>query len=251
MRRTVVLGIVVLMCVASVAGCRSAKPQMASPSAGAGQGASNAFTGTVAETMNAGGYTYVRLQSAGKDDVWAAAPEFAAKVGDRLSVPLEMPMVNFESKSLERTFPLVYFVSTVSRDGEVVGGTSSETAAPPMMSAHGASASAPAKVEPVAPAPGGVSIAELWKQRKALAGKEVTVRGQVVKANNQILGKNWIHLQDGSGTAGDRTNDITITLDDFVNVGDVITIKGVLAVGRDIGGGYAYDAIVENARVVK
>jgi DNA/RNA endonuclease YhcR with UshA esterase domain len=91
----------------------------------------------------------------------------------------------------------------------------------------------------------------LWKQRKTLAGKEVTVRGQVVKANNQILGKNWIHLQDGSGVAADRTNDITITTDDYVKVGEVVTIKGVLAIGRDIGGGYAYDAIVENARVVK
>ena len=248
MRRTVALGVVVLVCAVSSA-CGRAAPQVAS-AATAGQ-AADSFTGTVAETMNAGGYTYVRLQSAGKADVWAAAPEFAAKVGDRLSVPLEMPMVNFESKSLERRFALVYFVSTVSRDGEVVGGTASESAAPSMMAGHGGPGGAPTTVEPVAPPEGGVSIADLWKQRKTLAGREVMVRGQVVKANNQILGKNWIHLQDGSGVAADRTNDITITTDDYVTVGEDVTIKGVLAIGRDIGGGYAYDAIVENARVVK
>lgn len=249
MRRTVVVAIVALMSLTSAVACRSAQPQVASTPRDA-QAAQEGFTGTVAETMNAGGYTYVRLQSDGKDDVWAAAPEFAAKVGDRLTVPLEMPMVNFESTSLRRSFPLVYFVSTVSRDGEVVGGTSSELPAPSMMAGH-TSGGAPTTVEAVAPAPGGVSIADLWNQRKALAGKEVTLRGQVVKANNQILGKNWIHLQDGSGSAADRTNDITITMDDYVKVGEVVTIKGVLAIGRDIGGGYAYDAIVENARLVK
>lgn len=247
MRRTVVMGMVAVMCVATALGCRRAAPQITQEA----QAAQTAFTGTVAETMNAGGYTYVRLQSAGQDDVWAAAPEFSARVGDNLTVPLEMPMVNFESKSLARTFPLVYFVSTVSRDGQVVGGTASDAPAPAMMEAHGGSAAAPVKVEPVQPPAGGVSIADLWKQRKTLAGREVTVRGHVVKANNQILGKNWIHLQDGSGVAVDRTNDITVTTDEFVSVGDVITVSGVLAIGRDIGGGYAYDAIVENARVIK
>lgn len=235
------------------AGCRSAKPQMAaSTPAKADQ---DAFTGTVAETMNAGGYTYIRLQSPGKEDTWAAAQEFETRAGDRLTLTLEMPMVNFESKTLGRTFPIVYFVSSVSRDGQVVSGapagmTATTGDAPAMMTGHG-SASGPTTVESVAPAPGGLSIAELWKQRKALSGQEVIVRGQVVKANNQILGKNWIHLQDGSGSATDRTNDLTITTDDFVKVGDVVTVKGVLAIGRDIGGGYAYDAIVENARVVK
>ena len=37
-------------------------------------------TGAIAETMDSGGYTYARLQGAGKD-VWVAAPQFDAKVG--------------------------------------------------------------------------------------------------------------------------------------------------------------------------
>jgi hypothetical protein len=96
-----------------------------------------------------------------------------------------------------------------------------------------------------------MSIADVWAQRKALDGKDVTVRGKAVKVNNQILGRNWIHLQDGSGSAADRTHDLTITTDAAVKVGDIITVTGVLAIGRDIGAGYAYDAIVEKARVVK
>lgn len=125
-----------------------------------------------------------------------------------------------------------------------------DAAAAPLMATHG-QAAAPATVEPIAPPPGGISIADVWKQRKALAGRTVTVRGKVVKANNQILGKNWIHLQDGSGSASDRTNDLTFTSDETVAVGDIVTFSGVLAIGKEIGEGYAYDAIVEHARIVK
>ncbi len=123
--------------------------------------------------------------------------------------------------------------------------------AAPLMTSHGQAPAAPVVVEPIAPAPDGLSIADVWKQRKALAGKTVIVRGKVVKANNQILGKNWIHLQDGSGSASDRTNDLTFTTDATVAVGDIVTFTGVLAIGKEIGEGYAYDAIVEDAKVVK
>ena len=131
--------------------------------------------------------------------------------------------------------------------------SASPAAAPdaPLMTSHGPiSAPAPA-VEPIAAPAGGMSIAEIWAQRKSLSGKAITVRGQVVKVNNQILERNWIHLQDGSGSAADRTHDLTITTDAIVKLGDVVTFTGVLATGKDIGAGYAYDAIVENAKVVK
>ena len=245
--------VVALISVATLAGCRRAESQVAAAAAGSGtaQAADGGFTGTVAETMNAGGYTYVRLQGGGKDDVWVAAPEFDARVGQQVSVTLEMPMTNFESQTLKRTFPLVYFVSSVSRDGKVVAGGAPASGAPPVEMMTSRTSGAPDKVEPVAPPPGGLSIADLWKQRKALSGREVIVRGTVVKANNGILGTNWVHLQDGSGAEADRTNDITLTTDAVVKVGDLITVKGILATGKDIGSGYAYDAIIEKATIVK
>lgn len=122
--------------------------------------------------------------------------------------------------------------------------------APAMMTAHG-SVSTQTAVQPTAPPPGGLSVADVITKRKELAGKEVTVRGTVVKANNGILGRNWIHLQDGSGSAADRTNDLTITSDAVVKVGDVITVTGVLAIGVEIGEGYGYDALVEKAKLVR
>ncbi len=212
---------------------------------------STAFVGIVAETMNAGGYTYVRLQAEGKADVWIAASEFATKTGDRLTVALDAPMTNFVSKTLNRTFPVVYFVTSVARDGQPVVGAPGAGAAPPsMMTSHGPAAT-PTSVEPIAAPPGGLSISDVFAQRDTLAGKQVTVRGKVVKVNNQILGRNWIHLQDGSGLAKDRTNDLTVTSDADVKVGEIVTVTGVLAARRDIGDGYVFDAIVEQARIVR
>jgi hypothetical protein len=77
------------------------------------------------------------------------------------------------------------------------------------------------------------------------------VRGKVVKVNEMILGVNWIHLQDGSGSADARTNDLTITTEESAKVGDVITATGVLAVDKDFGAGYKYGAIIENAKLAR
>jgi hypothetical protein len=249
--RSAAVALALMFVVTLTSGCRRAESQIAAAASTEAAQADGSFTGSVAETMNAGGYTYVRLQAAGKDDVWVAAPEFDAKVGQRLSVTLEMPMRNFESQTLKRRFDVVYFVQSVSRDGKVVAGGAAAGAPAPVQMMTSRTPSTPAAVEPVTPPPGGISIADLWRTRKELSGKEVLVRGRVVKVNNEILGTNWIHLQDGTGSEADRTNDITVTTDAVVQVGEVITVKGILATGKDIGSGYAYDAIIEKAALIK
>ena len=254
MRRALVLALAATLSLVAVGACRGTQPAAAVADTGAPQpataGGPAQFTGTVAETMNSGGYTYARLQAPGKDDVWIAASAVATKPGDRLTVTLDMPMQNFESKTLGRTFPVVYFVSAVSPAGQGGAASGGDGAIPALMTSH-APASVPTSVEPVAPAPGGMSIADVWAKRTELAGKQVTLRGKVVKLNEQILGVNWLHLQDGSGSADDRTNDLTITTGQTARVGDVITVTGVLAVGKDFGAGYRYDAIVENGKIAR
>ena len=73
-------------------------------------------TGMVAETMSSGGYTYIKLDL-GQGPVWVAAPEFKVSTGQTVSVPGGMPMHNFQSKTLNRTFDVVYFVSAVQVQG--------------------------------------------------------------------------------------------------------------------------------------
>ncbi len=202
--------------------------------------------------MNAASYTYVRVTDE-SDDVWAAAPEFPVKVGDRVRVPLEMPMTNFHSANLNRDFPLIYFVAKITpADGAsaAAGDTPAPSAAP--AGPHGMTGPKTAAVTtPMAAPPGGMTIASLWADRKALAGKPVTIHGVVVKYNPGILGVNWIHVQDGTGKAADGSNDVTVTTTDETPIkpGDTVLVTGTAAVEKNIGEGYQYPVLVEKARV--
>jgi len=251
-----------LIAVVSLAACKPTPPAAASSagvtqpaaepvsvaaasSAHAGEGtpSGKSFTGTIAETMNSGGYTYARLQS-GKDETWIAAPQFDAKVGEPVSVSLNMAMSDFQSKTLNRTFPTLYFVEEVARNGQPL----SPRPAAAMMNSQDASAKA-APVEKIAPPPGGMSVADVFAKKADLSGKTVVVRGKVVKFNAGILNRNWLHLQDGSGSAAAKNNDLTITTDAEAAVGDVVTVSGVLGTNKDFGFGYAYDALLEKATI--
>jgi hypothetical protein len=228
-------------------------PPAAAPAGGQGGATAgqnpNAFTGSIAETMDAGGYTYARLKGDRKDDVWIAAPQFDAKVGETISVSLDMAMPDFESKTLNRKFPLLFFVQEVGRNGQPLSASAQSgpggPAGPAMMTGHGASAAM--TVEKMAPPAGGLSVADVFAKKASLSGKPVTVRGTVVKFNGGIMDRNWLHLQDGSGSGEAKNNDLTITTTAEVKVGDVVTMTGVVGTDKDFGAGYAYDVIVEKA----
>ncbi|MFU8896863.1 MAG: hypothetical protein ACNA8J_10785 [Gammaproteobacteria bacterium] len=99
----------------------------------------------------------------------------------------------------------------------------------------------------IARADGGVTVAELYASKDELAGEPVTLRGKIVKVNAGIMGTNWLHVRDGSGAEG--SNNITITTDQLADVGDIVLVTGVLAVNKDFGMGYRYEAILEEAEV--
>jgi len=204
-------------------------------------------TGSVVETMEAASYTYVRVDT-GDEEIWAAAGRFEVEVGDRVTVPLETPMENFHSDSLDRDFPIIYFASRIVREGETgQAGSAMPASHPPITGAAPAAGSA--MVEPVEAAEGGMTVAGIWDGRAKLAGSTVTVRGRVVKFNGGILGRNWIHLQDGTGDAAQGTHDLTVTSDATAAVGDVVTVTGTVVVDQDFGAGYTYAVLLENASV--
>jgi hypothetical protein len=120
---------------------------------------------------------------------------------------------------------------------------------------HAQAASGPEVTEKISVAkaegPEGRTIAELYAQRAALKGKPVALRGKVVKFNGGIMGKNWIHLRDGSGTPEGKDNDVTVTTNDTVAKGDVVLVRGTVSIDRDFGAGYTYAVVVEEAKVSK
>lgn len=92
-----------------------------------------------------------------------------------------------------------------------------------------------------------VNIATLFKDKTALAGKQVQIKGKVVKVNNGIMNRNWLHLQDGSG--GATSNDVTVTTAQTAKVGDQVLVKGVVVLNKDFGAGYNYALLIEEASV--
>lgn len=95
------------------------------------------------------------------------------------------------------------------------------------------------------------TIADVYQEKSELNGKQVTVSGTVVKVNNQVMNRNFLHLQDGSGDAAEGTNDLTVTSQETANVGDEVTISGTVVVDQDFGFGYSYPLIVEQATIAR
>ena len=229
-----------------VAACSEEEPAPKTQAPVAADATSAGLSGTVIETMNAGGYTYVQVDT-GSDKVWAAAPQCQVKVGDQVVVPAGAPMPNFHSNTLNRDFAVIYFASSILNRTDGAPANAGEM--PAGHPAAAASTPPPIDLSGVAKAEGGVTVAELYADKANLAGKPVTLRGKVVKFNAQIMGKNWLHVRDGSGDAKTHTNDLILTTDVAAKVGDTVLLSGSVVLDKDIGSGYKFDVIIEDAKV--
>lgn len=196
----------------------------------------------VTEVIQASNYTYLKV----KDKIaerWVAVTKQDINVGDVFYYDGAMLMNNFTSKDLGRTFDEIFFVSQISKTPiirEKMGGG---------MPAHSG------KVEiqklstvTLEKAKGEITIADVFEKRTEFAAKEFEIKGIVVKINKQVMGKNWIHIQDGTDSNGEF--DLTITSQDLPKLNDEVTFKGKLSVNKDFGSGYRYEVIMEDAVLV-
>lgn len=227
-------------------------------------------TGVVLEKIDVTGGMYLRLKTP-TGEVWAAVDKADLKKGAEVTVINAIPMDGFESKALKRTFDHIVF-------GSLAAGAGTTAAHAPM--AAGASA-APAgadrmteeskrellaKMHPDAVNPPeekgtikikkaegaeGKTVAEIFAAQASLKDAPVAVRGKVVKYNTGIMGKNWLHLRDGSGSPEKNDFDITVTTTDAATLGDTVLVKGKVRLDRDFGAGYTYPVIIEDAKVSK
>jgi hypothetical protein len=258
--------LVVVLAAAALVACKKPEepvPTQAAPGAAAAPTA-GALQGKVLERVDAPPYSYLKI-AAPAGEVWAAVPQTAIAVGAEAGIANPMPMKDFESKTLNKKFDVVYF-------GTLAGGPDAPPAAAPapgpgpgapagmppetaaqLAAQHQAAAAGPSdvKIGKVAKAagPDGKTVAELFSERAALKEKKVTVKGQVVKFSAGIMGRNWLHIQDGSGSGEKKNNDVTVTTQDDVKIGDVVTVKGTVRLDKDFGAGYAYPVIIEDAKV--
>jgi hypothetical protein len=172
-----------------------------------------------------------------KDDdglFWVAVTKREIAVGDTVFFSDALEMKNFTSKDLQRTFETIYFTGSPPAAADKPAGTSP----------HAKAAAEKLEIS-IEPADGGISIAELFANRESYANKTVRIRGQVTKVNRAIMGKNWVHLQDGTGDS--ENYDLTITTVEDAAPGEVVTFAGTIVLNKDFGSGYAYEVLMEEA----
>ncbi len=203
--------------------------------------------GEVLETLNAPGFTYLRLKTK-EGEAWAAIPATPIKTGAEVTIENVTRMKNFESKSLKKTFPVILL-------GDLAGAPRGAQAVANEVAAAHADVAKPtgAPDAKVARATGANArtVAEIISKSAELKDKPVMVRAKVVKYNGGIMGKNWVHLRDGSGSAADQTNDLMVTTASEARVGDVVLMQGTIRTDKNFGAGYAYKVMVEDATLQK
>jgi hypothetical protein len=198
-------------------------------------------TGTVAETIDSGGYVYIRLEN----DVWIAANTFAVSKGDKVQYSGAMEMNDFHSKSLDKTFESILFVSEA---GLVNNGSAAKPMAghgnkgTPLQKTVTAEMPAAGEIKPLAD---GKTVADVFAESGQLKDQVVSLNAKVIKINKAIMGRNWITLQDGTGTAPD--NKLLATSQEVVSPGDLVTAKGTVITDVDLGYGYKYKVLLEEA----
>lgn len=203
----------------------------------------------VVEVIQTSNYTYLYV-SENNQSYWVAISKQDVAIGDELLYldSAANEMVNFYSKELNRNFSSILFISRLTNEPESMS-MSSIPHDGMQNKAHSGRKVEPAQVaEPVGKANGGITIAELFSNKSEYSGKKVKIRGTVVKVNNQIMGRNWVHLQDG--TKNGEEYDLTFTTQEKVTLNDVVTFEGVVALDKDFTSGYFYPVIVEEATLL-
>ncbi len=224
------------------------------------------ISGKVLECMDSGGYTYMKLNTG--DQPWIAIPQAEVKAGDDVACYNGMVMSNFTSKTLNRTFDSIIFSSGLVKNEPVQPATANSAGADSFASAvkeetpevnmaeSGGSVGAVApfteiKVEK-AKGDNSYTVEEIFTQSSKLDGKTIRVQGKVTKFSPNIMGKNWIHLQDGSGDPLKNTHDLVVTTNmEPPQDQDIITIEGTVRANKDFGAGYSYEVMIEEAQLVK
>lgn len=213
----------------------------------ADEAASKLHKVVVEEILNTSKYTYLNVSEDGQM-TWIAIPKKDVEKGGTYYYRGGLKKTNFKSIEHDRVFETLYLVSDVSEDPSLgmVGAGMPGEGSPHGNKTDGETLEQKTKLDPP---PGGISIAELFANRKKYEGQKVKIIGKCVKLNNMIMNRNWIHLQDGS--LKDNTADLTVTTTENIPLGAVVSFEGKITLNKDFGAGYKYEIIMEEAKRIQ
>ena len=193
----------------------------------------------VTEVLQSTSYTYMKVKENGEEK-WMAATKQEVANGDVFYYDEALQMNNFHSKDLNRDFEIIYFVNNISKTPfGSAGELNPET--------HTGKIETPQIVAEMKKGENEITVAHLYAKKTDYSGKEIEIRGKVVKVVKEVMGKNWVHIQDG--TNSDGKFDLTVTTTDLPELNDIITFKGKITIDKDFGYGYSYEIIMEDAAI--
>ena len=190
----------------------------------------------VEEIIHTNSYTYL-LVSEDNDPYWIAVPQMEAQVNDVLYYNAGLEMVDFKSKELDRSFDKLLLVQVISDGESEVGNERTNVMHTQQTHIHSDTCVSHENAKDM----GVITLTELFTYSSKYGGNKITISGNVVKVNPNIMGKNWIHIQDGI-----NDYDLTITTLANVNVDEKATFEGVITLDKDIGSGYKFSVIMED-----
>ena len=197
----------------------------------------DAINGTVVETMNSGGYTYLLLDRKGEKE-WFAVPESLVRIGDEIQVMPGVQMGPYDSPTLKRTFDKIIFsggiTGTLKRKVSTTDDKVEDKEAVKIDKAEGQNA---------------YTVAEVFAKKDSLNGKKVVVRGKVVKSS-QFEGMQWLRIIDGSGSSKRGDHKLVVTTAQSADKDDIVTATGTVTAGKAFGA-LTYEVIVEDAQLAK
>jgi len=194
--------------------------------------------GKVIDKIPAKGYTYLQVTE-NKNDFWIAVPTMEIEIGETVYFSRFMIMEDFRSDNIDKSFDQILFVEDARKSP-----TPDE-----MKKIHSGVQSTEKEEIKIEPLSGGKTIQQIYSGKSELNGEVVKVKGKVVKFNKQIMKRNWIHIQDGTG--GENEFDLVMTSNEEVQVGDIITAEGKVAVDKDFGAGYFFPVMIEDVKIEK
>lgn len=184
---------------------------------------------------------------------WLAVPTIEAKIGETFYYKGGMVVPDFESKELDRKFDEVVFLSGITKPDEIDidKGMVDSNVDKDITGSNKTAESKPAKkptlerlVMNLDPLDGTITIADLFENSEQYNGKVVRIKGEVTKFNGGIMGRNWVHYQDGS--IHDGQFDLMITTKAEPAIGAIVIFEGVITINKDFGSGYFYTVLMED-----
>ena len=200
----------------------------------------------VEDRIDASDYSYLQVSEKDGKKYWIAVTKVDAVKGDILYYTKSMEMKNFHSSTLNRNFESVLFVEDITKTPHNMNNPNAVSPVDPK-TAHSQVLATPKINEKIEHIKNGVTVEQVYNDMIRLNGQIVRIRGKVVKYNPEIMGRNWIHIQDG--TESGNNYDLMVTSKDLTSVGQIIVVEGKVAINKDFGAGYIYKVMIEDATV--